>query len=116
MIFRSYFADPAGNLVDLIASRNRDLFGSLSKEAFLDISEVGITTPYIYEVGEELQDIGLPLRLGTEINTEGINYLGRDCSYIVLVPPEWEREFSKQKAETHLLETTFTNQQHLTIN
>jgi len=111
-----YFADPAGNLVELIARRNRDLFGSLSKEAFLDISEVGITTPYIYEVGEELQDIGLPLRLGTEINTEGINYLGRDGSYIVLVPPKWEWEFSNQKAETHPLEITFTDGQYITIN
>lgn len=111
-----YFEDPAGNLVELIARRNRDLFGSLSKEVFLDVSEVGITTPYVYEVGEELQDIGLPLRLGTEINTEGMNYLGRESSYIVLVPPKREGEFSKRKAETHPLEITFTDGQHIVIN
>lgn len=111
-----YFEDPAGNLVELIARRNRDLFGSLSKEVFLDVSEVGITTPYVYEVGEELQDIGLPLRLGTEINTEGMNYLGRESSYIVLVPPRWKWEFSKRKAETHPLEITFTDGQHIVIN
>ena len=111
-----YFEDPAGNLVELIARRNRDLFGSLSKEVFLDVSEVGITTPYVYEVGEELQDIGLPLRLGTEINTEGMNYLGRESSYIVLVPPKWEWEFSNRQAETHPLKVTFTDGQHIVIN
>ncbi|MFA1819968.1 hypothetical protein ACDX78_07215 [Virgibacillus oceani] len=111
-----YVEDPAGNTVELIARRNRDLFGPLTKEAFFDVSEVGITTPYVYEAGEELQDMGIPLRHGAEVNTKGMNYLGRGDAYIVLVPPEWKWEFSKKKAETHPLEITFTDGRHIAMS
>jgi len=111
-----YIEDPAGNLIEFIGRRNRDLFGEFTKEAFFDVSEVGITTPYLYEVGEELQDIGLPLRQGAEVDPDTINYLGRGDAYIVLVPSEWEWEFSQKKAETHPLEFTFTDGRHIAMN
>lgn len=111
-----YFEDPAGNLVELIGRRNRDFFGSLTKEAFYDVSEIGITTPQMFEVGEELQDMGLALKQRTEVDMNLMNYLGRDDTYIVLVPPEWEWEFSEKSAETHPLEITFNDGQHIAMD
>ncbi|MEC5425253.1 hypothetical protein QGM71_17345 [Virgibacillus sp. C22-A2] len=111
-----YFEDPAGNLIELIARRNRDLFGPLTKEAFFDVSEVAVTTPYLSQVGEELQDIGVPLRHGTEVEPDEANYLGRGDSFVVLVPPAWKWEFAKRKTETHPLEITFQDGQHVTLN
>ena len=111
-----YFEDIAGNLVELIGRRNRDLFGSLTKEAFYDVSEVGITTPHMTEVGEELQDIGLPLRQRAEVHTDDMNYLGRDDTYVVLVPTGWKWEFSRKPAETHPLEITFTDGQQIAMD
>lgn len=101
-----YFEDPAGNLVELIGRRKRDLFGDLTKEAFFDVSEVAITTQNMLDVGDELQDIGIPLRHGTDIDPKTLNYLGRDDTFIVLTPPEWKWRFSKNEAETHPLEIT----------
>src|SRR5690625_5802009 len=60
-----YFEDPAGNSVELIGRRKRDLFGSLTKEAFLNISEIGITTPFVTEVGEQLQEDRKSTRLNS---------------------------------------------------
>jgi hypothetical protein len=111
-----YFEDPSGNLVEFIGRRDRDLFGSFTKEAFFDVSEVGMTTPHLSEVGEELQDIGLPLRQGAEVDTEAMNYLGRGDAFIVLVPPELEWEFSHKKAETHPLEITFSDGRHIVMD
>ena len=73
-----YFEDPAGNIVELIGRRKRDLFGEVTKASFLNVSEVGIVTPFVSEVGEQLQDIGVPLRAGTEVDPESLNFLGKD--------------------------------------
>lgn len=111
-----YFEDPAGNLIELIGRRHRDLFGDLTKEAFFDISEVGITTPYVTQVGDDLQDFGIPLRHGTMIDPDTLNYLGKDDTFIVLTPPAWKWKFSKNKAETHPLEMTFDDGRHLALD
>ena len=42
-----YFEDPAGNIVELIGRRKRDLFGDLSVASFLNLSEISITTPFV---------------------------------------------------------------------
>ena len=44
-------------------------------------------TPYVAEVGDQLQDIGIPLRNGTEVEPNELNFLGKGDVYIVLVPP-----------------------------
>ncbi|HLS59756.1 MAG TPA: hypothetical protein VK044_01325 [Virgibacillus sp.] len=99
-----YFEDPAGNSVELIGRRKRDLFGSLTKEAFLNISEIGITTPFVTEVGEQLQDFGIPLRHGTAIDPHSLNFLGQDDAFIVLVPPARRWRFSALQSATCPLE------------
>ncbi|MBD7985850.1 hypothetical protein H9649_14855 [Sporosarcina sp. Sa2YVA2] len=102
-----YFEDPAGNVVELIGRRKRDLFGDLTKESFLNISEIGVVTPYVAEVGDLLQDMGLPLRSGTDVNPDDLNFLGRGDTYIVLVPPGRRWYFSKKVSETYPLELTW---------
>lgn len=111
-----YFEDPAGNLIELIGRRKRDLFGDLTKEAFFNVSEVGITTPLVADVGEQLQDLGVPLRHGTEVDPEALNLLGKGDTFIVLVPPAWKWTFSKRKTETHPLEITFNDGRHIILD
>jgi catechol 2,3-dioxygenase-like lactoylglutathione lyase family enzyme len=111
-----YFEDPAGNMVELIGRRNRDLFGPLTKEAFINVSEVGIISPHLYDVGEELQDLGLPLVKRAEVNPEEVNFLGKEDAYIILAPPGWQFRFSKKEAETHSLQITLKNGMHFSID
>lgn len=111
-----YFEDPAGNIIELIGRRNRDLFGSPPfKESFLNISEVGIVTSEIVEVGNELQDIGIPLR-GVTIKPDTVNFLGRDESFVVLVQPDRRWYFSEQNSEVFPLEITLKDGHHLDID
>lgn len=104
-----YFEDPVGNIVELIGRRKRDLFGDLTKESFLNISEIGMATPYVGEVGDELQDLGIPLRNGTEVEPNELNFLGRGDNFIVLVPPGRRWYFSKKVSEVYPLELTWNN-------
>ncbi|WP_262177265.1 glyoxalase [Saccharococcus sp. Marseille-Q5394] len=110
-----YFEDPVGNIVELIGRRKRDLFGDLTKESFLNISEIGITTPHVVEVGDELQDLGIPLRNGTEVEPDELNFLGRGDNYIVLVPPGRRWYFSKKVSEAYPLELTW-NEAHIKVD
>ncbi|MBB4826531.1 catechol 2,3-dioxygenase-like lactoylglutathione lyase family enzyme [Sporosarcina luteola] len=102
-----YFEDAGGNIVELIGRRKRDLFGDLTKESFLNISEVGIVTPDVTKVGEQLVDAGIPLRKGTNIHPEELNFLGRGDTYIVLVPPGRRWYFSKKASEVYPLELSW---------
>lgn len=110
-----YFEDPAGNIVELIGRRKRDLFGDLTKESFLNISEIGIATPHVVEVGDELQDLGIPLRNGTEVEPNELNFLGRGDNFIVLVPPGRRWYFSKKVSEVYRLELTW-NDTHIKLD
>ncbi|MGG0669678.1 hypothetical protein [Sporosarcina koreensis] len=110
-----YFEDPAGNIVELIGRRKRDLFGDLTKESFLNISEIGIATPHVVEVGDELQDLGIPLRNGTEVEPDELNFLGRGDNFIVLVPPGRRWYFSKKVSEVYRLELTW-NDTHIKLD
>lgn len=111
-----YFTDPAGNLIELIGRRKHDLFGRLTRDAFFDISEVALITPNVSRIGEDLQDFGLPLRHGAEINPKGANLLGKGDSYIVLVPPEWKWKFSSKKAHTHPIAITLDDERRIMLN
>lgn len=110
-----YFEDPVGNIVELIGRRKRDLFGDLSKESFLNISEIGMVTPHVVEVGDELQDLGIPLRKGTEVEPNELNFLGRGDAFIVLVPPGRRWYYSKKDSETYPLELTW-NDTHIKLD
>lgn len=111
-----YFEDPAGNIIELIGRRRRDLFGNPPlRESFLNISEIGIVTPALEEVSEELQDIGIPLR-GAVIDYDSVNFLGRDEAFIVLVQPNRRWYFSDQKSKTFPLEITLSESHHIEID
>lgn len=111
-----YFEDPAGNLIELIGRRKRDLFGGLTKDAFFDISEVALITPDIAQIGEDLQDFGIPLRHGSAINPKGINFLGMGDSYIVLAPSPWKWNFADKKQRTHPVEFTLCSGRRILLN
>ena len=111
-----YFEDPAGNIVELIGRRHRDLFGDLTTASFLNISEVSITTPFVTEVGEQIQDFGIGLRGGTEVNPESVNFLGKGDAFIVLVKPGRRWYFSKKLSETHPLEMTLNDGCHILLD
>jgi len=104
-----YFEDPANNVIELVGRRKRDLFGAPSTESFLNISEVSITTYDMTRVGEMLQDQGIPLWRSVEINPHALNFLGRDDTFIVLVPPGRKWFFSKQISEIHPLDIHLTS-------
>lgn len=100
-----YFEDPAGNIIKLIGRRHRDLFGKLTSDAFLNISEVSIITSFTQEVGDELQDFGIPLFHSAVIDPGSTNYLGQGDTYIALEEPTKEQIFSnRQPTEPHPLE------------
>lgn len=110
-----YFEDPVGNIVELIGRRKRDLFGDLTKESFLNLSEVGMATPHVVEVGDQLQDVGIPLRNGTEVEPDELNFLGKGDAFIVLVPPGRRWYYSKKASESYPLELTW-NDTHIKLN
>lgn len=111
-----YFEDPAGNLIECIGRRKRDLFGHVTTASFLNVSEVGIATPFVSDVGDALQDFGIPLRHGTEVNPKTLNFLGKDDAFVVLVPTNRKWYFSKRNAETHPLEITLTDNRHISLD
>lgn len=111
-----YFEDPAGNLIELIGRRKRDLFGSLTKEAFFDVSEVALITPNVSEIGEALQDFGIPLRHGSEVNPKEVNFLGMGDSYIVLAPSPWKWSFSDKKTRTYPVEMTLRDDRRIVLD
>ncbi|MCJ8008410.1 hypothetical protein ACFFF5_15915 [Lederbergia wuyishanensis] len=111
-----YFEDPAGNVLELIGRRKRDLFGDLSVGSFLNISEVSITTSHVAIVGEEIQDFGIPLFGSSNIVPDELNFLGKGDTFIVLVPPGRRWYFSKKISETHPLEITFNDGRKININ
>jgi len=111
-----YFEDPAGNVVELIGRRKQDLFGDLTNASFLNVSEVGMVTPLIADVGDRLQDFGIPLHYGTEVNPDTVNFLGKDDSFIVLVPPARKWYFSQKLSETYPLEITLNDDRVITMD
>lgn len=111
-----YFEDPAGNIVELIGRRKQDLFGEVSKASFLNISEVGIVTPFVASVGDKLQDFGIPLRGGTDVNPMTLNFLGKGDAFIVLVPPNRKWYFSESMSEIHPLKIELNDDRQILID
>lgn len=111
-----YFEDPAGNVIELIARRNVDKWSDFSVESFINLSEVSITTPFVAEVGEQLQDIGIPISGHVEIEPTALNFLGSGNTFILLVPPKRRWYFSKRLAETHPLEIELSKGERIVIS
>ncbi|MET3575980.1 glyoxalase [Bhargavaea ullalensis] len=99
-----YFEDPSGNIVELIGRRKKDLFGDVSRASFLNISEVGVVPQDVVKAGTELQKAGIPLRGGTDVDPDSLNFLGRGETFFVLVPEGRRWYFSKRTSEIHPLE------------
>lgn len=95
-----YFEDPAGNVIKLMGRRHRDLFGNLTSDAFLNVSEVSLITPFVEEIGDQLQDFGIPLHYGVEVDPDHVNYLGKGETFIAIKAPVNKKIFSHRK-ETH---------------
>ncbi|SIT84681.1 hypothetical protein [Edaphobacillus lindanitolerans] len=98
-----YFEDPAGNIVELIGRRKKDLFGDVSQASFLNVSEVGIVPRDVAKAGGDLMKAGIPLRGGTEVDPHNLNFLGRGETFFVVVPEGRRWYFSKKDAESHPL-------------
>ncbi|MBB5181445.1 CubicO group peptidase (beta-lactamase class C family)/catechol 2,3-dioxygenase-like lactoylglutathione lyase family enzyme [Planomicrobium koreense] len=98
-----YFQDPAGNVVEFIGRRNVDRMGDFTIDSLLNISEVSITTPFVERVGEQLEDMDIPVRGNKGIEAKALNFLGQGDAFILLVAPKRVWYFSKQKSEVHPL-------------
>lgn len=111
-----YFEDPAGNVIELIARRSVDKWSDFSIESFLSLSEVSITTPSVEEVGEKLQEIGIPISGHFQIEPDELNFLGKKDTFILLVPPRRRWYFSKRMSETSPLEIVLENGKEILVN
>jgi len=111
-----YFEDPAGNVIELIARRNVDKWSDFSIESFLNLSEVSITTPFVEEVGEKLQEIGIPISGHVQIDPNELNFLGKKDTFILLVPPKRRWYFSKKTSETSPLEILLDDGKEVLVN
>lgn len=99
-----YLEDPAGNVIELIARRNVDKWSDFTVKSLLNLSEISITTPFVEEVGEQLQSIGIPISGHVDIEPNELNFLGSKDTYILLVPPHRRWYFSKRISKTSPLE------------
>ncbi|HSI68369.1 MAG TPA: serine hydrolase [Planococcus sp. (in: firmicutes)] len=98
-----YFQDPAGNVVEFIGRRNVDRMGDFTVDSLLNISEVSITTSHVQEVGEQIEDMEIPVRGNKGIDPKSLNFLGSGDAFIILVSPKRTWYFSKQRSEVHPL-------------
>lgn len=111
-----YFQDPAGNVVEFIGRRNVDRMGDFTIDSLLNISEVSITTPFVESVGEQLEDMDIPVRGNKGIEAKALNFLGQSDSFILLVAPKRVWYFSKQKSEVHPLAIELVDGRQIEIN
>ena len=111
-----YFDDPAGNVVELIGRRTKYGEGGFTINSLLDISEMSITTPYVPGVAEKLQEIGVTSRNNTKIKPDSLNFLGKDDTFVILVPPNRRWYFSNKVSETYPLEIQLFNDHAILID
>ena len=104
-----YFDDPAGNVVEFIGRRTKYSEADFTISSLLDISEMSITTPHVLEAAEKVQEVGVTSRNNKTIISDSLNFLGKDDSYMILVPPKRRWYFSDQVSETFPLEITLLN-------
>ncbi len=110
-----YFEDPAGNVIEFIARRHVDKWSDFTIESLLNVSEVSITTPFVKEVGEQLQALGISVSGHVSIEPEELNFLGRKDTFILLVPPKRRWYFSKRMSVTSPISIQLTNGKSITV-
>lgn len=98
-----YFQDPAGNVVEFLGRRAVDRMGNFTVDSLLSISEVSITTPFVEEVGQQIEEMDIPVRGNKGIDPDSLNFLGGGDAFIILVAPKRTWYFSKQRSEVHPL-------------
>ncbi|WP_391118541.1 glyoxalase [Psychrobacillus sp. L3] len=111
-----YFEDPVGNVIEFIARRNVDKWSDFSVESLLNLSEVSITTPFVEEVGEQLQNIGIPILGHVDIEPNELNFLGSKDTFILLVPPKRRWYFSKRMSKISPLEIELTDGKRIVVS
>lgn len=111
-----YFQDPAGNIVEFIGRRNVDRMGNFSIDSLLNISEVSITTPHVKEVGEQIEELDIPVRGNKGVDPASLNFLGSGDAFILLVSPKRVWYFSKQKSEVHPLSIELADGRQIDID
>lgn len=111
-----YFEDPAGNVVELIARRNVDKWSDFNIDSLLNLSEVSITTPFVQEVGEQIQDIGIHVSGHVDIEANELNFLGSKNTFILLVPPNRRWYFSKKMSVTSPIDIELTDGQTIKVS
>ena len=111
-----YFEDPAGNIIELIGRRKVDKWSDFDVDSLLNISETSITTPFIEEVGEHLQNLGIPISGSVDIDSNGLNFLGKKDTFILLVPPGRRWYFSKTVSETSPVEMELNDGSRISIS
>ena len=111
-----YFDDPAGNVVEFIGRRTKEQTGYFTVNSLLDISEMSITTPYVPEVAEKLQEVDITSRNHKTIEPDSLNFLGKGDAYIILVPPNRRWYFSEKVSETYPLEIELVNDLSILID
>lgn len=110
-----YFSDPVGNVVEYIGRRTVQYEGEFSIHSLINISEVGITTPYVMDVGQKIMQLGIPARNEKPLIADSLNFLGMKGTYLVLVPPNRKWYFSEVMSKTSPLEITLTNNRKITL-
>lgn len=111
-----YFQDPAGNVVEFLGRRNTDKMGNFTIDSLLNISEVSITTPFVAEVGKQLEEMEIPVRGNKGIEPDALNFLGQGAAFILLVKPKRTWYFSKKKSEVHPLSIELTDGRKIDID
>ena len=111
-----YFQDPAGNIVEFLGRRNTDRMGNFTVDSLLNISEVSITTPFVAEVGKQIEEMEIPVRGNKGIEPDSINFLGQGGAFILLVAPKRTWYFSKKKSEVYPLSIELTDGRQIDID
>ncbi|WP_172371022.1 glyoxalase [Sporosarcina jiandibaonis] len=111
-----YFDDPVGNVVEFIGRRTKSGAGDFTPNSLMNISEMSITTPYVSEIALNLTDIGVNSRNNNPIDPDSLNFLGKDDTYIILVPPNRRWYFSDKFSETCPLEIELVNGHSILID
>ncbi|PED07886.1 VOC family protein [Bacillus pseudomycoides] len=112
-----YFIDPAGNIVEFIS---RHMTSPESNEPFsvhsiLNVSEMSMTTDQVLKVGNQLIDIGIPVRDEEELS-DGFYFMGENGVYLLLGPSGRRWFFSDLNAEVHPLRIEVDNERQIEIN
>lgn len=98
-----YFYDPEENVVEFIARHDVNPIVEVDKfsvQTIIDIGEMNLTTDDLLHVGEQLMDIGIPVRNNESIDETSLNFMGEieDGVHLLLGPSKRNWFFSQKDA------------------